>query len=110
VIVGSNNRDKQGRRRGADAHAKSWAERCGIDTTVMDANWIGHGLGGGPRRNARMLKYLEMLCYEHAAHPGLVIALPGGDGTDDLVTQATGREGVEVLVYPELPPELRPAA
>jgi hypothetical protein len=38
VIVGSNIRDKQGRRVGADAHAKGWADRVSINTTVMDAN------------------------------------------------------------------------
>jgi hypothetical protein len=58
VIVGSNTRDKPGRRVGADAHAKAWADRMGINTTVMDANWVGHGTSGGPRRNNRMLKYL----------------------------------------------------
>src|SRR5437763_321611 len=72
VIVGSNLRDHQGRRKGADAHAKGWADRAGINTTVMDANWIGHGKSGGPRRNTRMLKYLDWLCSEEAAHPGMV--------------------------------------
>ena len=33
VLVGSNTRDAQGSRRGADAHAKAWADRVGIDTT-----------------------------------------------------------------------------
>ena len=103
VIVGSNLRDKNGRRLGADAHAKGWADRVGIDTTVMDGNWIGHGRSGGPRRNRRMLKYLELLCDEDAAHSGLVIAFPGGDGTDNLCRQAQSR-GVSVLHYPAYPP------
>ena len=69
----------------------------------MDANWVGQGRSGGPRRNTRMLKYLLLLCYEDAAHPGLVIAFPGGPGTDDLCTQAAA-SGIPVLRYPDLPP------
>jgi hypothetical protein len=110
VIVGSNTRDTQGRRRGADAHAKAWADRLGINTTVMDANWIAHGKGGGPRRNTRMLRYLDLLCNEHAAPPGLVVAFPGGAGTDDLCTQAAQCDGIAVLRWPHLPPELGVAA
>jgi len=100
--VGSNIRDHKGRRKGADAHAKGWAERAGVNTTVMDANWVGQGRSGGPRRNTRMLKYLELLCDEDAAHPGLVIAFPGGPGTDDLCTQAEAL-GVRVLRFPYVP-------
>jgi hypothetical protein len=104
VIVGSNVRDKQGRRLGEDAHAKGWADRVGIDTTVMDANWVGHGRGGGPRRNARMLRSLHFLCTDTWPYPGLVLAFPGGDGTDDLCRQASACH-VRVLRYPEYPPE-----
>jgi hypothetical protein len=101
VIVGSNNRDAAGRRKGADAHAKGWADRMGLDTTVMDANWIAHGKGGGPRRNARMLAYLLAM----AAHDKrLVVAFPGGTATADLCVQARAF-GIPVLCYPELPPE-----
>jgi hypothetical protein len=105
VIVGSNIRDAKGRRKGADAHAKGWADRRGINTTVMDANWVGQGRSGGPRRNTRMLKYLQLLCFEDAAHPGLVIAFPGGTGTEDLCIQAAASHGIEVLRSPDLPPE-----
>jgi hypothetical protein len=98
-------RDKQGRRVGADAHAKGWADRMGLNTTVMEANWVAHGKGGGPRRNTRMLRYLDLLCYDNAAHPGLVIAFPGGAGTDDLCTQAAQCDGIQVLRWPELPPK-----
>jgi hypothetical protein len=102
VIVGSNIRDHKGRRKGADAHAKGWAERAGINTTVMDANWVGQGRSGGPRRNTRMLHYLDLLTDTTEA-PGLVIAFPGGSGTDDLCTQAAAC-GIPVLRYPDLPP------
>jgi hypothetical protein len=108
VIVGSNVRDHAGRRKGADAHAKGWADRMGLNTTVMDANWVGHGKGAGPRRNTRMLRYVDMLVryasYD-AAHPGLVIALPGGTGTEDLCMQAPAFS-IAVLRWPDLPPEL----
>ena len=102
VIVGSNIRDHKGRRKGADAHAKGWAERVGINTTVMDANWIGQGRSGGPRRNTRMLDYLDLMSAETET-PGLVIAFPGSSGTADLCTQAKAL-GVTVLRYPDLPP------
>jgi hypothetical protein len=106
VIVGSNNRDAAGRRKGADAHAKGWADRMGLDTTVMDANWIAHGKGGGPRRNARMLAYLlAMAAYEKR----LVVAFPGGTGTADLCTQAAAF-GITVLHWPKLLPDLEVTA
>ena len=106
VIVGSNNRGHMGRRKGADAHAKGWADRMGLDTTVMDANWVAHGKGGGPRRNTRMLAYLlAMAAYDQR----LVIAFPGGTGTADLCMQARAL-GMPVLCWPELPPELDVAA
>ena len=122
VIVGSNVREGMRLRQDsrhmtavtqqctADAHAKGWADRAGINTTVMDANWIGHGKSGGPRRNTRMLRYLALLCGEDAAHPGLVIAFPGGAGTDDLCTQAQQWDGIMLLRWPALPPELVAAA
>jgi hypothetical protein len=100
--VGSNTRDAAGRRKGADAHAKGWAERLGIDTTVMDANWLAHGKGGGPRRNTRMLRYLALVS-ANAAAAARVIVFPGGTGTADLCTQALAC-GIEVLRWPALPP------
>ena len=105
VIVGSNTRDPQGRRKGIDAHAKGWADRMGIDTTVMDANWLGHGRSGGPRRTTRMLRYLGLLCTHIQPQPGLVIAFPGGAGTAELCAQAE-RFAVPVLRYPALPSDL----
>jgi len=108
VIVGSNTHDPQGRRRGMDAHAKGWADREGIDTTVRDANWLGHGRSGGPRRNTRMLRYVSLLCHLVKQRPGLVIAFPGGPGTDNLCDQAAAFS-VPVLRYPELPADLEKA-
>src|ERR1041385_1543943 len=85
VIVGSFRRDPDGYLRGADAHAKAWAEHHGLNTTVMDANWVGHGKSAGPRRNGRMLTYLmaisdsESILLGVAPHEArLVIGFPGG--------------------------------
>lgn len=87
VIVGSDTRDAQGHRRGADAYAYAWAARTGIDRTLMDANWTAQGLSAGPRRNGRMLTYLWL----HRRASGVeiaVVAFPGGKGTADMVRQA----------------------
>jgi hypothetical protein len=108
VVVGSNNRDPTGQRRGADAHAKAWAERLGIDTTVMDANWTKFGRGAGPRRNTRMLWYLNLIS-DATQTPAMVLTLPGGKGTADLASQAAAF-GIPVLAHPNVPSDLRPAA
>lgn len=100
VLVGSDERDRQGRLRGAEAHALDWARRAGIDRTLMPANWVGHGPSGGPRRNTRMLQYLELVAANAEAQP-LVIAFPGGRGTEDCCMQASAFS-VPVLRYPAL--------
>ncbi len=80
---------------GADGHAYDWARRNGITRTLMDANWVGHGKGGGPRRNQRMLDYLYLR--QRATGPDIaVLAFPGGTGTADMVRRAQ-QAGVLVL-------------
>lgn len=70
---------------GADSLAGSWAmQRCVI-CIAWPADWIKHGNAAGPIRNGEMLH----------AEPQLVIALPGGDGTRDMIRQAE-RAGVPV--------------
>lgn len=67
--------------RGADRLAVVWAERLGIETLPFKANWYPNGrLGGldraaGPIRNQRMLD---------EGKPDLVVAFPGGRGTEDM--------------------------
>jgi YspA, cpYpsA-related SLOG family len=76
----------QGGARGADAMARLWAEARAIDCLTVPAKWDLHGRGAGPIRNARMLDY----------NPILVIAFPGGRGTENMCVQAK-RSGVKVV-------------
>lgn len=70
----------QGGATGADAIAKRWAELCRIPTTEYRAAWQKYGKLAGPLRNQRMLD---------EGKPDLVLALPGGRGTADMVMRAT---------------------
>jgi len=74
--------------RGADALAQAWAQEAGIPCEVWKADWTKHGRAAGPIRNRAMLR---------EATPDLVIAFPGGAGTDNMVSIARSA-GVPVLV------------
>lgn len=79
VVVGS--------LRGTDLMAHSWASvRAGLVATVVPAQWEEHGKAAGPIRNRRMLRVFE---------PQVVLAFPGGRGTEDCV-QAAREAGIEV--------------
>ena len=71
---------------GADALALDCAKLCGIPARKHWADWQRHGDRAGPIRNAEMLK----------AEPDLVLAFPGGKGTEDMVRQAR-KVGVRVV-------------
>lgn len=79
--------------RGADASAKLWAQHRKVPGIMCRARWRRadgtRDRSAGPQRNARMLKF----------KPHLVIAFPGGDGTKNMVEQATNAE-VEVIEVP----------
>jgi len=64
---------------GADYWAKVWAERKDIEVFTIKANWKLHGRAAGPLRNMRLLSM---------GQPDLVISLPGGAGTADMVSRA----------------------
>lgn len=76
---------------GADSMAGQWARFRGVPCREYLANWRPDGKkldrGAGPKRNRRM--FIEF-------KPTLVVAFPGGIGTDDMVRQAE-RAGVQVL-------------
>lgn len=65
---------------GADALCDQVAKELGIDRVIYPANWIKLDKAAGPARNARML--LD-------SRPDLVVAFPGGAGTDDMIKKAT---------------------
>lgn len=69
----------QGGARGADSLAKEWAMNTGVEFIEVKADWNRHGKSAGPIRNNEMLKL----------KPDLVVAFPGGRGTDNMVMQAS---------------------
>ena len=72
---------------GVDKFAESWAERRGIACALFPAPWDSHLRNtAGPIRNGWMLKF---------GRPDLVLALPGGNGTLNMIEQAK-RAGVPV--------------
>lgn len=64
---------------GADIMAAAWGERRGASVYAVPANWKDHGKAAGPVRNAIMLRDF---------YPDVVIAFPGGNGTDDMIDKA----------------------
>lgn len=68
-----------GKAPGADTHAGAWARKHNVEERACPAAWGTLGSAAGPIRNASMLD-------QHDPH--LVIAFPGGDGTEDMVKKA----------------------
>lgn len=65
--------------RGADTLAGEVAAEIGIAAKVYPADWKTHGKAAGPIRNQQMLD---------DGKPAMVIAFPGGKGTEDMVRRA----------------------
>lgn len=70
----------QGGAAGADALAISWAIRKGVPCKTYHANWSRYGKAAGPKRNEQMLREFN---------PDMIVAFPGGNGTQDMVRRAT---------------------
>lgn len=75
----------QGGAGGADALAARWADVNGVPLVTYPALWR-QGRKAGPIRNAFMLA---------DSRADLVVAFPGGNGTDDMVKKAEAA-GVQV--------------
>ena len=73
----------EGGRKGADRLAREWAEARGIPVRTFKADWRRYGRGAGPKRNEQMLD---------EGKPDLVVAFPGGKGTENMIrlAQAAG--------------------
>jgi hypothetical protein len=63
-----------------------WAEHHKFPWHTEKAKWHVHGRAAGPIRNGVMIDM----------RPDIVIAFPGGDGTADMVAQAT-EAGIRVI-------------
>lgn len=75
--------------RGTDSKAAHWAAACGVNYRVFRADWDTHGKAAGPIRNQQMID----------AGAELVIAFPGGRGTEDMVRRAE-KAGITVERLP----------
>ena len=64
---------------GVDSVAASVAKQLGWEVLSFPADWAAHGKAAGPKRNRQMLV---------EGKPDLVVAFPGGRGTEDMVSRA----------------------
>jgi len=64
---------------GVDYQVREWAQARGVPCVSMLAAWKCFGPAAGPRRNRWMMELLQ---------PDLLIAFPGGAGTEDCITKA----------------------
>lgn len=76
---------------GGDEGADKFAKKFGISTAIYLADWKQHGNAAGPIRNKKML--LE-------GKPDLIIAFPGGSGTDNMIHEAALRY-CPIITIPE---------
>jgi len=72
---------------GADALADRWAKKRLVPCEVFPADWKKHGRAAGPIRNQEMLDQ----------HPQIVVAFPGGRGTQDMILRAK-RAKITVII------------
>lgn len=75
---------------GADTLADRYAKEQDIVLDVYSANWNLYGKNAGPIRNIQMLA---------GSNPDLVIAFPGGNGTNHMVSLAISK-GFNVIQIP----------
>lgn len=71
-----------GKAQGVDTAADFWAVHNFLPIKEYPANWDAHGKQAGPIRNKQMLD---------KENPDIIIAFPGGKGTENMVTQARKR-------------------
>ena len=68
----------EGGARGADRLAREWAIARGVRYETMNADWDRYGRAAGVIRNGEMLD----------RRPRILVAFPGGNGTDNCCRQA----------------------
>lgn len=78
---------------GADSMALSWANDRQVPLHTFKPDWAEYGRSAGPRRNREMLDEFK---------PDLVLAFPGGRGTEDCVSAAKRRK-IHVMLVKRLP-------
>lgn len=79
---------------GYDRLFGGWAKHAGYklgeNLLTYPAKWSRYGNGAGPKRNKEGLELFK---------PTLVIAAPGGNGTDNMITTAKAK-GIKVIELP----------
>ena len=85
---------------GADRLGKRWAETQGIPCCEFPPQWTRYGKKAGPLRNQWMLTF---------GQPDLVVAFPGGPGTERMIGLSRGA-GVETVVVGRKPWGSAPAS
>lgn len=85
---------------GADALSSYWAYENKVDTECFGAQWRSLGKRAGPERSREMLKWSECgnCCSWRQDDADLLVAFPGGRGTDAAVRIARGLN-IAVLDY-----------
>jgi hypothetical protein len=76
-----------GKAKGADTLGGVWGEANQKEILVFPADWKKHGKRAGPIRNQQMLD---------EGHPDLVVAFPGGNGTEHM-KKISRRSNVDVI-------------
>jgi len=76
---------------GADTLAGEWAAVNGCRCEVFPADWSKHGRAAGPIRNRQMIE---------EGRPDHVLAMAGGAGTQNMISQAI-KYGLTVHLVPE---------
>lgn len=74
---------------GADTMAKRWARRNLVKQSIYNADWEKLGQSAGPIRNTLML--------DKNPDVSLVIAFPGGKGTENMISLAES-SGFTILI------------
>ena len=72
---------------GADRLGEKWAKALTLPVNEYPADWKAYGKAAGPIRNKEMLD---------KESPDVVIAFPGGKGTEHMIRIAKGRD-IEVV-------------
>lgn len=75
-----------GAARGADELGGAWARARGVEEAAYPARWDSEGPSAGPKRNQRMLDNEAI---------DVIVAFPGGRGTEDMVRRGT-QAGIKV--------------
>ena len=73
-----------------DTHALDWAVVNWVRHVVYEAQWDKYGKAAGAIRNQQMLD---------EGKPELVVAFPGGRGTEDMVNRAK-KAGLGICLIP----------